>query len=211
MKVREKAEARKLRKEGYPLSKIANVLGVAKSTVSIWTQDIELTQEQKNAIRPNNLQQASEVRKMRTAERHARYIKEADLLWDSLVHDFSFLVGLSLYWGEGAKTGPNPGVANCDPSLLLKTKDFFELISPEKQIRAKVQVHDDALALDAITYWSSVLSIPVEFFNKPIVAVSKASSSKKVNYQKYGTCTLYICSKEHAIKILRWIELLKGC
>ena len=47
MKYKEKLEARRLRKEeGLSLKEIAEKVGVAKSSVSLWVRDIELSDEQ---------------------------------------------------------------------------------------------------------------------------------------------------------------------
>src|SRR5581483_5434133 len=41
-KERERTRARELRAEGWPLRKIANELGVALSSVSVWVRDVSL-------------------------------------------------------------------------------------------------------------------------------------------------------------------------
>ncbi|TSC88014.1 MAG: Uncharacterized protein G01um10147_245 [Microgenomates group bacterium Gr01-1014_7] len=44
-------EAHKLRKKGISVRKIAQTLGISKSTISHWTRDIILTVEQLEALR----------------------------------------------------------------------------------------------------------------------------------------------------------------
>jgi hypothetical protein len=54
-KRREKRLARKLRAQGYSLRQIADCLAVAKSSVSLWVRDVDLTVEQKNRLREREL------------------------------------------------------------------------------------------------------------------------------------------------------------
>ena len=46
MKKAERDQARELRRQGLSLGEIRRQLGVAKSSVSLWVRDIELTPEQ---------------------------------------------------------------------------------------------------------------------------------------------------------------------
>jgi transcriptional regulator with XRE-family HTH domain len=55
MKIAERNEARRLRREhDLSLKDIASRLGVAKSSVSLWVRDIELTPEQERRLRDQN-------------------------------------------------------------------------------------------------------------------------------------------------------------
>jgi predicted transcriptional regulator len=55
VKLIERDEARRLRREeGLAIRVIAEQLGVSKSSVSVWTRDIELTEEQHEQLRQAN-------------------------------------------------------------------------------------------------------------------------------------------------------------
>ncbi|MFN8564338.1 MAG: helix-turn-helix domain-containing protein [Anaerolineae bacterium] len=47
----ERSRARQLRQEGMSVKDIAEQLGVTKSSVSIWVRDVELSGDQKAALR----------------------------------------------------------------------------------------------------------------------------------------------------------------
>jgi len=52
MKTAERAEARRLRKEeGRSVKELAGLLGVSPSSISLWVRDIDLTDEQREALR----------------------------------------------------------------------------------------------------------------------------------------------------------------
>jgi hypothetical protein len=55
VKTRERELARKIRRdEGVPINEIARRVGVAKSSVSCWVRDIELTPAQREALLQRN-------------------------------------------------------------------------------------------------------------------------------------------------------------
>jgi transposase len=51
VKTSERDMARKLRSEGLSVREIESRLGVARSSVSVWVRDVELTAEQREALR----------------------------------------------------------------------------------------------------------------------------------------------------------------
>jgi transposase-like protein len=51
MKRAERERARELRRAGHSVKEICRELGVAKSSVSVWVRDIELTDEQLLALK----------------------------------------------------------------------------------------------------------------------------------------------------------------
>ena len=51
MKTAERNMARKLRREGLSMRQIERRLGVARSTVSLWVREIELTDHQREELR----------------------------------------------------------------------------------------------------------------------------------------------------------------
>jgi predicted transcriptional regulator len=55
LKTKERSQARKLRAErGYSIKQIAALLRLSTSSVSLWVRDIELTEEQHQALRERN-------------------------------------------------------------------------------------------------------------------------------------------------------------
>lgn len=54
-KIREKEEAIKLRKTGLAITEISNVLNVAKSSVSLWVRNVQITKEQKVKLKIRRL------------------------------------------------------------------------------------------------------------------------------------------------------------
>ena len=53
-KPEKKREARQYRRQGKSMKWIAERIGVARSSVSVWTRDIQLTPEQEEALNNSN-------------------------------------------------------------------------------------------------------------------------------------------------------------
>lgn len=54
-KFKEKLKAREFRRKGVSIIEIAKKLGVSKGSVSLWCQDIRLTDEQKNKLQAGSI------------------------------------------------------------------------------------------------------------------------------------------------------------
>ena len=82
MKSEEKIEARQLRAEGGAIHEIARKLGVAKSTVFLWTKDLpqpqRLTTEARRQRKIKRLRHLADERKHRKRERLARIVISGD-------------------------------------------------------------------------------------------------------------------------------------
>ena len=105
----EKIEARKLREQGKSIKEIEKLIGIRRSSISVWVRDISLTAVQKRRLagRGHSLEvterrrqsRLSNETRLRTRFLHEGFrdietVKEIDLL----------MLGIGLYWGEGSKT-----------------------------------------------------------------------------------------------------------
>jgi transcriptional regulator with XRE-family HTH domain len=100
-KIEERERARELRARSWTLVEIADELGVAKSSVSVWTRDVDFVP------RPRNRGHASHKPHPLTLNKRAeleRCRDEAVRFADSLTNRDLQLFGYALYVGEGAKT-----------------------------------------------------------------------------------------------------------
>jgi len=82
MKVEEKKLARELRKQGWSLNEIRQKLKVAKSSVSLWVRDIELTEKQrqklsKKGVKKEVIEKRRETRLKRENARRQMIIDKA--------------------------------------------------------------------------------------------------------------------------------------
>src|SRR3954462_7583586 len=137
--VAEQNRARDLRAESWTLQAIADELGVAKSSVSLWVRDVEFVPKPRSSARnraPNALQRRkqAEIDEL-LAEGRARIGR---------LTEKAFLVaGTALYAGEGAKGDGQLCFANSDPRMIAFfcawMRRFFD--TDESKFRFRLYLH----------------------------------------------------------------------
>lgn len=186
-KVVEQDEARRLRALGWTLADIASKLGVAKSSVSLWTHDVEFEPKPRRRARrrgPNVLQQR------KAAEIAA--LCEVGRTRLGFLDDQAFLAaGTALYAGEGAKADGQVKFANTDPNMVgffcAWLRQYFDV--DESRLRVRVYLHE-GLDLDAAErYWSEVTAIPLSQFRKGY----RADADPTIRNIRHPFGCLYVC------------------
>jgi hypothetical protein len=192
-KVEAQEKARLLREEGRSLKDIADTLGVAKSSVSLWVRDIdvEIRRRKPVARRPNSLHTAKLAQ-----------IAACDQLGIErigVLSEEAFLVaGAALYAGEGGKKDGAVNFSNSDPAMIALfctwLRRFF--VVDAQRLRMRVYLHK-GLDLDAAEeFWSAVTRIPREQFQKPYRA--KPDPTIRLNKHEHGCAYVrYSCSRTH--------------
>ena len=105
-KVVERERARELRAQSWTLAAIADELGVAKGTVSVWVRDVEF--EPRPRMRGHPSQKPHPFHLARLAELE-RCRDEAAEAVGSLSERDLLMFGLALYAGEGCKRDGDVG------------------------------------------------------------------------------------------------------
>lgn len=203
-----------LRKKGYTYEEIIKKIHIAKSTLSDWVNaEIDKDEEQKikqrtakkglkktilfNKLRSKKIQDIEK----NTQLKYARDIKKID-------KDALFWIGMGLYMAEGAKTGRWKAVFyNSDPLLNQIMKYFFRKICccPEDRLHVQMILHPNITEEKAKDYWSRILKIRKNMFNRASYIISKASKGKRPkNSLPFGTVQLAVGNKEVLNKIKGW-------
>jgi hypothetical protein len=192
-KLESQEKARALRAEGRTLADIASVLGVAKSSVSLWVRDIEIEVRRGAPVsrRPHrqHVAKLAEIASCDAAgvERIGALSEEAFLA-----------AGVALYAGEGAKRDGKVNFANTDATMMrlfcVWLRRFFTI--DESRLRARVYLHE-GLDLDAAeAFWSEVTGVPRSQFNRPYRA--KADPTIRRTKHVHGCAYVdYCCSRTH--------------
>jgi transcriptional regulator with XRE-family HTH domain len=201
VKTEEREQARALRrKEGLPIKEIARRLGVSTSSVSNWVRDIELTDEQHEALRAKNPaynRQLSgwSVAAARRREERVMAQEEGRELARAL-HPFH-VAGCMLYWAEGAKRRNQLRFSNSDPAMVrffvnfLRT--YFDLQPRDIRITCHLYADHVDRQVEVEQFWLSTLNLPRASLRKSVVNVySKYSKRKRVGMLPYGTCRVSV-------------------
>lgn len=193
-KVVDQERARELRADAWTLQEIADELGVAKSSVSLWVRDVRFDPKprQRPAFRnPSSLHLA----KLAQIEEMNDWGKEQI----GVLSDAAFMAaGVALYAGEGAKRDHCVNFANADAEMIrffcAWFRHFFDV--DESRMRMRVYLHD-GLDIDAAQgFWSELTGVPLAQFGKPYRAV--ADATRRSNKHEHGCAyVVYSCSRTH--------------
>ena len=218
----QRISARKLRKRGLSIKKIARKLNVSVGSVSVWCRDIELTPEQvstleKQARDPFYGRRAFYLASLKKKQNHkiAKLIKEGSKEIGRLTKRELFLVGVALYWGEGFKKDKQVGFANSDPEII---KIFIRWLQEcfrynISDLIARVTInhsHRERIA-EIQKYWSQQTGIPPEGFRKPTLIKLAWKKRYENRDEYYGVLRLKVRrSIDFLRKIHGFIEGLKS-
>jgi hypothetical protein len=212
MKHVEQERARKLRAQGYSIIQISTALKVAKSSVSVWVRNVELTEIQKSVLREkghyddvverrrqsrlNNERQKREF-VIQSAQKSIKTVSEKELK----------LIGAMLYWAEGGKTQRMVRFSNGDPEMIKLMMVFFIRICkvPQNKFRGYIHIHPHLDHKKAERYWSTISGIDLNQFYKTYRKPNKGSQNKKDSLP-YGVFDIYILDTHLFLTIQGWVR-----
>jgi hypothetical protein len=193
-KVKEQEKARALRAQNHTLADIARILGVSKSSVSLWVRDVPFTPTVR--LRgPHRRPHPAHEAKLRQIEELNRAGRERlGILSDEAL----FAAGVALYAGEGSKTDGEVRFSNSDPKMVrlfcMWFRRFFNV--DEKRIRGRLYPHEGLDLTAAVEFWSALANIPTHQFHKAYRAVPDPSIRR--NKHEHGCFSVgYACSRTH--------------
>jgi tmRNA-binding protein len=217
-KMKLKYLAIEMRKKGTPIKQIARNLKISTSTASLWCKEVQLTQSQiaelekisHDPLYGRRLEYSQALRKEK--EKRILLLKNEGMNEIGTLNKRElFLVGVSLYWGEGFKKDSQLGFSNSNPAMLKLFIHWLETCCNITTDRLKVRVGLNINYLkeeDRIKqYWSDTLNIPLSQFQKTFYqkVVMKKEYTDKSNY--YGVIRIRISkSTELLRKMFGWIE-----
>jgi transcriptional regulator with XRE-family HTH domain len=201
MKTRERDQARRLRAErGYSIKQIAALLKVSTSSVSLWVRDIELSQEQHEALHGQNAAYERQrkgqaiMSARRRAERRA-YQERGRLL--ARRGDPLHAAGCMLYWAEGSKSRNQLAFSNSDPAMVRTfvrfLRTYFELRPVEIRLACYLYADHAERQREIEALWLDLTGLPSASLRKSIVNVySRYSARKRLNKLPHGTCRIVV-------------------
>jgi len=202
-KSKEKNTALMLRQGGESIKEIAKKLNIAKSTVSLWCRDIELTPEQirklhekmvkggyEGRIKGARMQYEKRLKKIEEEKiegiRKIGKLSERDLL----------IAATSLYWGEGSRKRREIGFSNSDPEMIKFIIRCFEEVWNIGKSNFILRVGINKIHKDRIreieNYWEKITEIPKDQFRKPTLIKSRNKKNYKNFPVYYGTLNVKI-------------------
>jgi transposase len=193
-----RARARKLRAQGLNYEEITAVLGVAKSSVSLWVRDLP---------RPVGL--SYEECRRRSAEGARRYWAAERLMREAsraatreaagaeigeLTERELIIAGAIAYWCEGTKNKPDRRAdrvvfMNSDPGLIRFFLRFLQITGTSKEDAIfRVYIHENADVEAAQRFWLEVTGAPADQFRTPALKHHNPKTTRKNVGEDYHGC-----------------------
>jgi transcriptional regulator with XRE-family HTH domain len=213
------SQARVLRQEeGMSMKNIAASLGVAVSSVSRWTRDIELTDAQQERLRQANPLFNGQHRGQAGRSRSARAVRakaQADGRRLAQRADPLHIQGCMLYWAEGSKRRNQAILTNSDLDLLRVFVRFLRecYAVPDEKLALSVNCHlTNDLSLEEIErWWLARLALQPSNLRKATVnRPSSASALRRGHVLPYGTARVSVCSVQVVQSIYGAIQEYSG-
>ena len=213
-------KAIELRKLGKTYSEILEEIPVAKSTLTLWLREVGLGIRQKQRI----TQKRIEGQKRGAAAQKSKRIKKQTFLIENSQKEIGFishrelwLIGVALYWAEGAKQKEyrptsRTSFSNSDPKMVaLFIKWAIEYLKIKKEdFILSLYVHESHKnRVDEIKkFWSHSLKLPFAFFDNVYFKRNKISTKRKnTGILYYGLLRVNIrASTDLNRKITGWIK-----
>lgn len=204
-----------MRQQGKSYSQIKSIVGVSKSTLSLWLRDYPLAEWRIRELRDHNQQRIEQFRKTMMSKKSSRlntvYEKQSKLILPLTKRDL-LVAGLFLYWGEGEKAREAQiGISNTDPAVprffIYWLMRCFGV--PKEKLRVRLQLYSDMSIIEKTKYWSETLNIPLFQFQKPYV---KKNLSSGINYKGgfgHGTCNILVGDVRLYEKILMSLKCIR--
>ncbi len=142
MKTAERNKAGLLRREqGLSVKELTRLLGVSKSSVSLWVRDIELTRAQREALQ-ERMGAAGEAGSAANAAKGLARRREAQGSGRAAARregDLLHAAGCMLYWAEGSRNRNVVEFVNSDPAMILFFARFLRICFqvPDEKIRLR--------------------------------------------------------------------------
>ena len=206
-----------MRKEGRSYREIREVVGVSKSTLSLWLRDVPLTEDQQRVLEvrgPAATRSRHATNRALAAKRRA-YIKDsARAQIAQLSESELFVAGVVAYWAEGTKNKPwRNGTAvvivNSDPDLIRLFLAWLRLVgvSPDRLI-FRLHIHESADVSRALTFWSAVVGAPASQFSRPSMKRHTPKTVRRNLTDDYHGCLVVYVRNSTALnlQIEGWCE-----
>jgi hypothetical protein len=189
--VQEKERAVALRKKGLSYNEILQQVPVAKSSLSLWLKDLELTKDEKKVLKNRmgknishgRIKAATELRKKRLA-REVEYVVEAKEMFERYVREPKFHAGIAMYWAEGAKTSTRWLLINTDLAvieLMVSWLKSYVGVS-DQDILFRLFIHKPYADNLCEEWWQNKLEVPRDRFLKTVYKETVHKSKRKTGH-----------------------------
>ncbi len=206
---------KKLRRLGLTQGEIRELIPVPKATLSYWCREINLTEDQIEAIRartgPDSRMGIPVDTQWRRREEIEQIRQEAMRFAVEHLNDAFFVAGVVLYWGEGSKTRNDLSLTNADPAahraFVAWVKKYLDL---QPRFVLSLHLHEGNAEDLAFAYWRKATGLRDAPFTKTFI--KPAGTGHRKNQLKHGICRVRLRNpSDHWNRAMVWIEVVSDC
>ncbi|WP_329410772.1 hypothetical protein OG802_14560 [Streptomyces sp. NBC_00704] len=203
-----RAKARELRLQGWTYDRIEAELGCSRSSVSLWVRDLPKPERRRSPQEASLIARRGWEAKLRVREEERQRAKEAARqAVGTLSPRELFLVGVGLYWAEGAKDKPyqrreRVAFVNSDPGVIAVCLAWLDLLGVDRaHVRYAVMIHESADVAGAESHWAALVGADRSQFNKTTLKKHNPRTVRKNTGESYRGCL--------TIKVLKSADLYR--
>ncbi len=214
-RLEEKKKAIELRKKGLSYKEIQAQVNVSKGTMSGWFKFLDLTPDELRYLTSRIKERQDRGRitstisnRNRRIAREVVVIEDAKRLFELYKGQSMFLVGISLYWAEGSKRTGEFQFINSDPDMIMFMSRWIKkyLGVTEDEIKKRLFIHRIPGYENIDLFWSSLLGITPNDFEKTIYKPTLYGTKKNPNYKG---CLRLSIGKIYFLRLMKaWQKLL---
>lgn len=217
-KLKEKRIVQDFRRQGLSYNEILQKVTVAKSSVSLWCRDIELTPGQKNRLTKKVEENRRRFSRLglgpkAVAFKRRREIHEIKKAAKREIHPLNpyelKIAGAMLYWAEGSKTqGAGTEITNSDLKLIKFIIRWLKEICgvTSERLSARLNIHVNQNDKKIKKYWSEITGIPLANFGKSYIKPEGTGHRKNILHN--GVIRIKFGSEDLRHRITAWIKAL---
>ncbi|MEU3755618.1 hypothetical protein AB0H17_23050 [Streptomyces olivoreticuli] len=203
------ARARELRRAGRTYDEIVAELGVAKSSVSLWVRDLPKPQKTAEQMRAMNEARWEPHRQKQAFLRRQTKIDAAYEIGRMTDREL-FLLGIGLYWSEGAKSKPyalreRVVFINSDPGMIQVYLAWLALLGVQPDmLQYRVMIHESADVTAAENYWAELIGVDLTTLSRTTLKKHNPQTVRKNVGEDYRGCL--VVSVRKSADLYRRIE-----
>ncbi len=215
MRIVERELARRLRHRGHSYGQIMKIIPVGKANLNRWLKDIYLTRLQKDRILARirdagrrGSQKGAWQNRQKSLKRIRGIVKEARREFLERIEDPLFLIGIALFWAEGAKKARYFSFVNSDPNAIRTIIKWLVrcLGVPKRKVVARLYLHRTYAHKGIGGFWLKATGLPAGQFRRPVFKATQHAIRKNPSYM--GCCRVDVFSSEVFWRIRGWQESL---
>jgi len=214
-RLEEKYKAIELRKRGLSYKEIQKIVPASKSLLSGWFKYLSLTENELDFLKSRILERqnigrinAALSNRNRRIEREVKNLELSRKSFEVYKNDPIFIIGVSLYWAEGSKRTGNFQFINSDGEMILFIYKWIQkyLQIDKTNIKCRLFTHKIQGYEQNIDYWSNILELDKNKFQKTIFKPTAHSVKKNPNYN--GCLRIELGKIDHLRTMTNWRKLL---